>query len=117
MAHCLLQLGVQSLSEQIEAVAVSSQQHQQTGASKLDTAVSSLMQQESLQGRLYGRLPGLATVPAAQDGVAVNAVLKELCNLVSRPVQDHRRNRYPKGVCHSIVQSPSWCRALVGANL
>ena len=41
------------------------------------------MQQESLQGNLHGRLPGLATIPAAQDEVAVNAVLKELCNLVS----------------------------------
>lgn len=39
------------------------------------------------QGKLYGRLRDLATVPAAQDGVAVNAVLKELCNLVSKPMQ------------------------------
>lgn len=43
------------------------------------------MQQESLQGKLYGRLPGLATVPAAEDDVAINAVLKELCNMVSKP--------------------------------
>lgn len=43
------------------------------------------MQQQSLQGKLYGRLHGLAAAPAAQDQVAVNAVLKELCNLVSKP--------------------------------
>ena len=81
--YCMLQLGAQSLSDKVQAVASSSQQHQQAGPSKLDTAVGTLMQQESLQGRLHGRLAGLATIPAAQDAVAVNAVLKELCNLVS----------------------------------
>lgn len=80
-----LQVGAQSLSEQVQAAASSSQQHQQPGSSKLDTAVRTLMQQESLHGKLYGRLPGLATIPAAQDEVAVNAVLKELCNMVSKP--------------------------------
>ena len=85
-SDCLLQLGFQSLSEQVQAAASSSQQHQQAGSSKLDAAIRTLMQQESLQGKLHGRLPGLATVPAAQDEVAVNAVLKELCNLVSKSV-------------------------------
>ena len=85
MHLCPLQLGAQALSEQVHAAASSSQQHQQPGSSKLDTAVRTLMQQESLQGKLYSRLPGLATVPAAQDEVAVNAVLKELCNMVSKP--------------------------------
>lgn len=84
-SDCLLQLGAQSLSEQVQAAASSSQQQQQAGSSKLDAAVRSLMQQQSLQGKLHGRLPGLATVPAAQDQAAVNAVLKELCNLVSKP--------------------------------
>ena len=44
------------------------------------------MQQESLQGKFHGRLSGLATIPAAQDEVPVNAVLKELCNMVSKLV-------------------------------
>ena len=51
------------------------------------------MQQESLQGKLHGRLPGLATVPAAHDEVAVNAVFNELCNLVRKPVRTCPRHK------------------------
>ncbi|KAL3150462.1 hypothetical protein ABBQ32_000288 [Trebouxia sp. C0010 RCD-2024] len=120
-SHMHAQLGVQSLSEQNEAAAVSSQHHQQAGSSKLDAAVSSLMQQESLQGKFYGRLPDLATVPAAQDGVAVNAVLKELCNLGSCLVVSDRQtaaqvishfkaNRVGKANCKITVELTKYDR-------
>ena len=82
-----LQLATQSLSEQLKALASSSEQHQQAGLSKVDQAVSQLAQQQSLQGSFHGRLRSLAIVPAAQDEAAVNAVLKELCNLVSGKMQ------------------------------
>ena len=78
----MLQLGVQSISEQLQAAAGPSKQHQQAAASRLDQAVTTLMHQPDLQGKLHGRLRTLAVVPAPEDGAAVNAVLKELCNLV-----------------------------------
>jgi len=39
-------------------------------------------QQGQLQGTFFGRLHSLAVVPAPEDEVAVNAVLRELCSLV-----------------------------------
>lgn len=51
----------------------------------MDDAVTTLVrksQQGQLPGSFYGRLHTLAAVPAAQDSMAVNAVLRDLCNLV-----------------------------------
>ncbi len=53
----------------------------------MDNAVALLLkqsQQGQLQGNFFGRLQSLAVVPAPEDEVAVNAVLRELCSLVSR---------------------------------
>ena len=82
----LLQLKVQSVQDQIQAIANPALQEHFHGSSKLDSAVVSLLsqsQQSKLQGCFYGRLHSLAVVLAVEDLVAVNAVLKELCNLVS----------------------------------
>lgn len=51
----------------------------------MDNAVAVLLkqsQQGQLQGTFFGRLQSLAVVPAPEDEVAVNAVLRELCSLV-----------------------------------
>lgn len=75
-----------ALSEELQAANDASQPSLQAAWPKMDDAVHALLAQShsrQLQGRLYGRLQSLATVPAARNAVPVNAVLGELCNLVS----------------------------------
>lgn len=84
----MLQLSVQSLAEQLQSATKPAQLEQQAGSPKMDNAVNALLEQSQrgqLPGTLYGRLHSLATVPAAEDTIAVNAVLTELCNMVSIP--------------------------------
>ena len=84
-AAMCVQLGVQSVSELLQAAANPGHLHQ-AGSRKLDTAVSFLLKQSQagqLPGSFLGRLHSLAVVPAAEHLTAVNSVLQELCNLVS----------------------------------
>lgn len=82
-----MQASVHALSKELQAC-----KGQQRGLPqawpRLDEAVSHLAAQHRqghLPGVFYGRLHSLATVPAPADALAVNAVLSELCNLVSSP--------------------------------
>ena len=85
-AAMCVQLGVQSVSEQLQAAANPDHLQHQAGSPKLDAAVSFLLKRSQagqLQGSFLGRLHSLAVVPAAEHLTAVNSVLQELCNLVS----------------------------------
>ncbi len=84
----VMQLTVQSMSEQLQAAANPGELGQQAGSPKVDKAVRTLLEQSQqgrLQGTFFGRLQSLAVVPVPEDGAAVDAVLRELCNLVSMP--------------------------------
>ena len=90
--HTILQVNAQSVTEQIQALANPAVQGQHQGSLRLDTAVEALLlesQQGRLQGSFYGCLHSLAIVPAAVDSIAINAVLTELCNLVSTCCRHH----------------------------
>ena len=82
-----LQLSVESLSEQLHAASNPAQLEHQAGSSKLDHAVSLLLKQSEqgqLPGNFLGRLQSLAVVRSPEEGPAVEAVLRELCNLVRK---------------------------------
>ena len=81
-----VQASVQALAEELQAA--HSERHGSSHSvwPRVDAAVNDLLAQNSsgqLNGVFYGRLHSLATVPAPADALAVNAVLSELCNLVS----------------------------------
>lgn len=88
---------MQSVSEQLQAAVHPDQLEHPAGFSKMDNAVARLLkqsQQGHLQGTFFGRLQSLAVVPAPEDEVAVNAVLRELSNLV-------RKLSLQLDVCHA----------------
>jgi len=71
--------------EQLQAAVHPDRLEHPAGSPKMDNAVALLLkqsQQSPLQGTFFGRLQSLAVVPAPEDVVAVNAVLRELCSLV-----------------------------------
>ncbi len=73
------------MSEQLQAAANPGRLEHPAGSPKMDNDVALLLrqsQQGQLQGTFFGRLHSLAVVPAPEDEVAVNAVLRELCSLV-----------------------------------
>ncbi|DBA79041.1 TPA: hypothetical protein ACH3X1_008903 [Trebouxia sp. C0004] len=93
-AHMHAQISVQSVSEQLQAAAHPDGREHPPGSHKMDHAVALLLkqsQQGRLQGTFFGRLQSLAVVPASEDEVAVNAVLRELCSLANCLVVSDRR--------------------------
>ena len=101
VSNLFSQVNVQSLTDQTQAIADAVVQGQQQGSSRLDKAVEALLfdsQQECLQGSFHGRLHSLAVVPAADDSIAVNSVLKELCNLVSTYCHEVCRHSFGQDV-------------------
>ncbi len=82
----------------------------------MDNAVALLLkqsQQGQLQGTFFGRLQSLAVVPAPEDEVPVNAVLRELCSLVrelSLQFLDRLYLRYTSPRMHwmFVIKRPSW---------
>ena len=76
------------MSEQLQAAAHPDRVEHPAGSPNMDNAVALLLkqsQQGQLQGTFFGQLQSLAVVPAPEDEVAVNAVLRELCSLVREP--------------------------------
>lgn len=89
---------MQALCEDLQAASSTQEGAPQAAWPKVDEAVSALLahsRHSQLHGVFFGRLHSLATVLAPSDAVAVNAVLSELCNLVSvsacKPEQQHVR--------------------------
>ena len=85
-AGMCMQASVHALSEEVQACKGQQQGAPQAAWPRMNQAVSHLAAQHrqgQLPGVFYGRLHSLATVPAPADALAVNAVLSELCNLVS----------------------------------
>ena len=104
-----LQASVAALSEELQVASDPSQPSPQSAWPKMDDAIQALLAEShsrQLPGRLYGRLHSLATVPAAGNAVPVNAVLGELCNLVS-PCFDSEPKSWQKMLLQLALQSES----------
>ena len=81
----MLQVNTRALEEQLQACQ-DANRLQAGRASKLDEAVQalhSMSAQGQLAGTLHGRLDSAARVSSHSALMAVNAVLSDMCNLVS----------------------------------